>query len=582
MKKIIAAITSLLVFLLIGTGDTRAQDDVGWVINSFDSQINLDQETGANIFESIEVDFKSMNKHGIYREIPVRYTTKFGNKFDIDFQLLSVTDDKDREYETEISKSGNNIIIKIGDPKYTVSGINTYNINYQVKNVVLDQNENAEFYWNVTGDNWPVPILSSTARLNVPDEKILNSTCFTGPFGSTAKNCSFDNGYFQTSNISPGDGFTLSVQLNKKQFSFPSVVDKFIAFVKNNLIYLLPFVVFGILLSVYWRKGRDEKYKNIFYEKAGVDFVSPFEKVDSQMVFGPPKNLSPGEVGLLVDEIVHSRDVTSIVIDLARRGYFVIKEIQKGKVIKSTDYELILLGKEESNLHNFEISVIDMLFGKERNKNSTLSLLPKDSYKFQKEIKDRLYDHLVSSGYFSNHPDKVRNKYLIIGILIIFTSFFISPTLSMLFYGVNPTIPLVLSGVVVIVFAKFMPARSAKGRKVLAEIVGLREYVRVGAWRQKKYEGWNYFEEILPYTISFGLTHKFIDAFEKAKIKKPDWYQSNAPFDALRFSSAMSNFDGNLSAGINATRPKASSGGSGFGGGGFSGGGFGGGGGGSW
>ena len=126
-----------------------------------------------------------------------------------------------------------------------------------------------------------------------------------------------------------------------------------------------------------------------------------------------------------------------------------------------------------------------------------------------------------------------------------------------------------------------MPARTAKGRRALAEIIGLKEYVRVGAWRQKYYEDYGYFEKVLPYTIAFGLTDKFIKAFKNLDIKNLSWYEGSN-LSSANFSRSINNFDSSFNSGINSTRPKsASSGGSGFSGG-SSGGGFGGGGGGSW
>ena len=93
------------------------------------------------------------------------------------------------------------------------------------------------------------------------------------------------------------------------------------------------------------------------------------------------------------------------------------------------------------------------------------------------------------------------------------------------------------------------------------------------------FEKKNMFNEVLPYTIIFGLTGKFAKALKDMGLKpaNPSWYHGTQAFNALYFSSSVNNFSNSLSTAISSA-PKSS----GFSGGGSSGGGFGGGGGGSW
>ena len=46
------------------------------------------------------------------------------------------------------------------------------------------------------------------------------------------------------------------------------------------------------------------------------------------MQYEPPEQLSPGEVGTLVDNSVDMRDITASIVDLAVRGYISIEEKQ--------------------------------------------------------------------------------------------------------------------------------------------------------------------------------------------------------------------------------------------------------------
>ena len=565
---------------------TGAQD-TGWEIESFHSEVVIHRDTSVEVTETIIADFGNLRKHGIYRDIPVKYLTRFGNNLDVRFELNGVRDEHGQTYENQVTYSGNDVSIRIGDPDSTVSGINTYVISYEVKRVITTPQEKAELYWNVTGNDWPVPIHDVTSTVTFADGSIDESICFTGIYGSSSTNCMFDtqnnSTTFTAANLSPGDGLTIAVAMDQSQFTFPTLVDRIIWFLQDNWIYGLPIIVFFVMLRLYWQKGRDKQFVNLFHESDVVRTVPLFQKINALSMFHPPDDITPGEVGVVVDERVHSRDITATVIDLAVRGFLTIKEETKGRIIKRSEFTLTLVGKDETKLKSYEKSVLDMLFGTERKKTVSLSKLPSKAYKYLEDARNNLYKEVLEMGYFSGNPKSVRTKYLVAGIVIIFISVFAGSFFATFSGSTGVIVAGMLSGIIVILFSFFMPARTAKGRKVLAEVVGLREYVKVGAWRQKEYEKKNFFEETLPYTIAFGLATKFISAFKDAKFTKPDWYQTTGMFNPGVFVSSMDSLDSSLAKGISATRPKsASSGGSGFSGGGFSGGGFGGGGGGSW
>ena len=576
---------SLFIFFLF-LQPISAQTDNDWVITSFHSDIVINQDTSVKVIETIKVDFGLLQKHGIYRTIPIKYKDKLGNNLDIRFQLIKVTDGTgtllniaEQTYENE------NVKIKIGDPDQTISGEQTYVIVYQVNRVITELKDSAEFYWNVTGNQWFVPILKASATVSAPEKSLQNTICFADYLGGSSQNCQHDHDQttanFESDLLNPQQGLTIALTLDPTTLTFPSFWQKLNWFLMDNWAYALPLLILLIMTRLWWVRGRDKRYRDIFNETGDIETVPLFEKLDPLMVFGPPKNLSPGEVGLLVDEKVHLRDITAIMIDLARRGYFIIKELPKKGLFGKIDFELIHKEKGESDLQEFEKEVLNMLFGKIRKNKVRLSKLPKNAYKYLKASRKKLYEHLEKTGYFEANPEKVRTIYLTVGIGIAIVGSFLTLMFNTTTLPVKLFIPMT-SGLIIIFFSFFMPARSPKGRKALKEIVGLKEWIRLGAWREQIHEKHNFFEEVLPYTIAFGLTYKFINAFKAADLKRLDWYQSSKPLNITRFSSSIDSLGSSLNKGVAATRPKsASSGGSGFSGG-FSGGGFGGGGGGSW
>ena len=582
------ALFSLTLFSFFRAASLPAlAQDTGWEITNFDSHIAIEPDTSVAVTETIQVDFHDLEKHGIFRTIPVKYQTRWGNNLDIKFRLLTVTDAAGNALPVQTAREGKSVKLKIGDPDQLITGPQTYTITYQVNRVITTPNGTAELYWNATGTDWPVPILAAQVTVTVPEDSLADTICFKDYFGQSSQNCTAghtgNQAQFTAASIASGQGLTIALALDKSGFTFPLLTTRILWILEDNIFYFLPLITFVLMFYLYWTRGRDKQYKSLFHDTEGVETVPLFQKLSIPHIYAPPRDLSPGEVGVLIDEKVHLQDITAVVIDLARRGYFTITEITKKGLLGKTDYELKLEAKSETGLKDFEISVLDLLFGTARKSPVKLNSLPQNAYQHLSKINQHLYHHLTQAGYFSGNPKTVRTIYLVIGIVLISLSFLVGPMLLSLGAGAAGFAGPILSGLVVIIFSFFMPARSAKGRRALAEVVGLKDWVRLGAWREKIHEKLNLFEEVLPYAIAFGLTQKFIQAFKAADIKDLSWYHGNRPFNAIYFSNSMTNFGHSLNSGIAATQPKssASSGGSGFSGG-SSGGGFGGGGGGSW
>lgn len=576
-----------MVMLLEIFSPALAQTDTGWVITDFASDITINADTSVQVTEAIHVDFGQLEKHGIYRTIPVKYRDRFGNNLDIRFRLVSVTDETGKRLNVASkTQEGDDLTIKIGDPNVTVSGKQTYKIAYQVNRVLTRPDNSTELYWNVTGNDWPVPIQKAQAIITGPENSVKDGICFADYFGGQKQNCQKATGTetatFQAKNLAPGQGLTVAVALDPTVFRWPGFGQRALWFFQDNWIYGLPFLVFLVMLRLWWTRGRDKQYQDIFHESGDIETIPLFSKFDSLMAFGPPKDLSPGEVGALVDEKVHLQDITAIAIDLARRGFFTIKELPKKGLFGKVDFELKFTKKNESELKDFETEVLDMLFGKNRVSPTKLSKPPKTAYQHLDAVKSKLYEHLTQTGYFAGNPKTVRTVYLVIGAVVAGLGFVVGPILTPVTGMLGSLVAFGASGLIILAFAFFMPARTPKGRKALKEVVGLREWIRLGAWREQIHEKHNFLEEVLPYTIAFGLTYKFIAAFKNADLKQLAWYQSSQPLTITHFSDSFSHFQNNLNQGIASTRPRsASSGGSGFSSG-SSGGGFGGGGGGSW
>ncbi|MEG1322938.1 MAG: DUF2207 domain-containing protein [Ruthenibacterium sp.] len=121
------------------------------------------------------------------------------------------------------------------------------------------------------------------------------------------------------------------------------------------------------------------------------------------------------------------------------------------------------------------------------------------------------------------------------------------------------------------------------------KLLGLRNFIEQAELPRLQMlvnENPSYFYDVLPYAYVFGLSDKWAKQFESLALPPPGWYYGNNldVFDILWFNSMMNHsFNSSLTHLHTVTSTSGGHGGASFGGGGgFSGGGFGGGGGGSW
>jgi uncharacterized membrane protein len=147
--------------------------------------------------------------------------------------------------------------------------------------------------------------------------------------------------------------------------------------------------------------------------------------------------------------------------------------------------------------------------------------------------------------------------------------------------------------ILLVVFSIIMKAPTLRGRKVLDEVLGFKDYLEVAEkdelnLRNPPEKTPQLFEAYLPYALALGVDQRWSEKFAAthAAVREPDstayspaWYRGSWNSNSL--SATTSNFSTALNTAITSsvTPPGSSSGG---GGGGFSGGGGGGGGGGGW
>ena len=538
-------------------------------IKNFHSNIYIKKDGTILVQENIEYDFENALRHGIYRDIPYRYNYDY-KKYSVRLDIVDVTNFKGDPYIYDVSQSGGWANIKIGDPDRKITGLHNYRIEYTVSGAIGFFEDHDELYWNVTGDEWRVPILSSGADVYF-DEEIADgviAACYTGVPGSTNQDCKQEitkSGVnFSTSGaLNGGEGLTIIVGLPKGIIEEPSSFSKFLWFISDNWAFALPFVTLFTILYFWRTKGRDPKGGGVIAVK-----------------YEPPEDLTPAEAGTLIDERANILDITSTIIDLAVRGFLKIEELETTSFFFFTnkDYKLIRTQLTDETLKSYEEKVLTGIFkGKETVK---VSELRNKFYTELPGIKDALYKELVSKRYFPTNPENVRKIYKWLGIGAMILGFFL---LAIFPLGLS----IGLSGLITLIFSRYMPRKTKKGSLKNEELLGFREFIdRAEKDRIERLakEDPTLFDRVLPYALVFGLEDKWAGAFKDMYKEPPNWYHSanyGNVFSPNIFVNDIGRSLGVMNRSLSSTPRRSGS--SGFSsGGGFSGGGSGGGGGGSW
>ena len=147
----------VVMVMALGLWSAPAFADEGWVIQRFASDITIQRDNSLHIVETIDVDFRGLQKHGIFRTIPVRYEWDETHVRLYRLTVGSVTDGGGRAVPYDVTEGGPNTVIKIGDPDVTVSGSRTYRLTYDVAGAMNAFPDHDELFWNVNGGTWPVP-----------------------------------------------------------------------------------------------------------------------------------------------------------------------------------------------------------------------------------------------------------------------------------------------------------------------------------------------------------------------------------------------------------------------------------------
>lgn len=548
------------------------------VIRNFNAQVTVNRDGTTDVTENIAVQFIG-SWHGIYRTIPVEYQTDEGLNYTLMLSIDGITDDAGQKLRYTQSRSGRNLRLQIWVPD-AEDTTRTVILRYHVLNAIRFFPDHDELYWNVTGNEWEMPIEAASANVTLPDGASgLRATAFTGVLGSRAEDAKVTTtgnkiDVHTTRALGYREGLTVVIGFDKGLVQPPTTSAKIAMFLRSNWPFFIPVILFLGMFWFWWTRGRDPVHGAVVVQ------------------YDPPDKLTPGECGTLVDNEAGMRDITATLVDLAVKGYLTIEQTEDSRMLglvhnRGYVFHLKKQPEEWTSARPHEREMLAALFQESGSSDVALSDLQNHFYTHLPSIRDRIFDALMSDGYYLHRPDTVRQSYLGMGLLIGFLIVAFSGWLSG-FTGIAPltwTLAGIAIGGVICIFGWFMPARTITGWHALEKVIGFEQFLgRVEKDQLARLEKTpDLFEKYLPYAMALRVEKRWVQAFSGIAMQPPQWFQGGyagafAPYLLMDSLMMMSSQAGMAMA--SAPRSFSGSGISGFGGGGGAGGGFGGGGGG--
>ena len=562
-------------------GDASAQDRA-IRIREFNALLTVHTDGTLDVVEQLTIRFDGQ-WNGLNRDLSLHHNTAQGRRTKLDINVGAITDASGQPLVVEHQSMDRGWTHRL---HIYISGANdadrTIVIRYRVRNAIrfffasspvgaLD-----ELYWNVTGNEWTMPIDSVHARVVLPEGVTPTRTAvYSGSTGSVESDATIDKdgnevGFTLRHGLGPYQGMTIGVGWPPGHIATrPSQTREQLMEIVGWSPLLFPLIVFALVYRHWDRKGRDPKEGS---------YVVRYEPVDGT---------SPAELGTLVDNKADMEDVTATLVDLAVRGYIHITELTEKHLFgltKSTDYQFDIIRKRSDwkDLKPHEVSYLDAL-GQAAPSDAysvKVSELKDRFYKFLPEIKNAIYDRLVEAGYYRERPDKTLGKWIGMAVFVAFVmgglAILSISQAWMLFAPAALIVAAVLSTVTVFIFAVIMPARTVEGALAREATLGFKEFLsRVESDRYKRMiTSPQLFERYLPFAMAFGVEEQWARAFKDIYREPPNWYTGGTgQFNVSSFSQSISNMSSAAATSMSSSPSSSGSGGGGSSGGGSGGGG---------
>jgi hypothetical protein len=263
MRRIFAALA--IVLFVVASPIVAAADEF---ISAYHSVIDVAKDGTLTVTETITANVEGNQiRRGIYRDFPLTFLDENGRRARVDFQVVSVERDGEREeYRTESISGGIRVYTGKADV-FLPHGEHTFQITYETGRQIRFFDDHDELYWNVTGTEWAFPIEEATATVTLPKGVRAQALdVFTGGYGATGKDARVveegDEIFFATTRrLRPQEGLTIVIKLPKGSIERPSASQENVWWLRDHLALVIAGVGLLVVTLYYgraWvRAGRD-------------------------------------------------------------------------------------------------------------------------------------------------------------------------------------------------------------------------------------------------------------------------------------------------------------------------------------
>lgn len=567
MKKTTCWITICFILFLSFITPVSAQE--AFVIDNANVNMVVHEDGTIDITEKFNLDFKSY-RHGFYRYIPIKYEMNWmvdGKQERKKYYFPVKNINCSTACSTDLGSEG--VTIKLGDADKQIIGKQEYTISYTVKTKDLDLSNHAQaLYWNLI-DNFDTTIYQFSYRIDMPKAfDADNVYTYAGKYGqgdddvlTHQVNGNTISGKI-TRPLQNKEATTIRVNVPDNYFVYPKAKDYSMVALGTGLVILIA----SIFLFI--KFGKDD------------DVVVTVE-------FKAPDGLDSASVGYVIDNSVENRDILSLIIDWANRGFLIIHDEESGFRLEK------IKEMEKDNSNGYERVFFDAIFASsdivEENdlKNTKVSEALTNAKRMLKNAfyhnpKKRVYSSTslglqcfmvllivipmlvlnLTAAYAKFEIIAIALPYIIPSIFLILTCFpwiilmqkrytmkkstFLIATVILLFLnGVIVTVNafiqfmfldiklyIVLAIAIItfllILIMMFMDKRTKQGNRWLGQILGLKEFIISCEKDQLEMlaaETPSAFFDVLPYAYVLGISDIWVKKFENIVIPEPNWYR---------------------------------------------------------
>lgn len=299
-------------------------------IINFVSDVRIEKNGDLDVTETIRiVSLMQEIRHGIQRDFPTTYDSRFGQKTRTTFDPVSVSLDG-REVPWERIALINGVRLRIGDPDKMLSpALHTYVIRYRTSRQIFYGKDSDELYWNATGNGWTFPIDKAEAIITLPSEKTFGArTSYTGPQGSTANAAEVADErpgrivFRTTAPLGREEGLTISASFPKGVLDAPGTSRRLSWWMQDWGAIAAAVLAFAGLIAFYIRLWADVGRN----PRAGT--IVP--------TFAPPDGLTPAAARYISRMKFDDRAYSAAIVDLGVKGHLHISQEEGGWFSKGT------------------------------------------------------------------------------------------------------------------------------------------------------------------------------------------------------------------------------------------------------